>query len=298
MNFATVLALPLLAGAAPLQEDPVKDAQADLEKFLKKAAPLTLGGLSESLQQTQEAANRQTAGKHVKEAAAICAAAFERLGKAIQELESRPPELRKALLQMEKARKRAADLAAEDKKLVAFRYAMERISLLHRDEANAAMGLVNLGISHTAEANYAEAEDALAEAEARLAALRGTSVETTPEAPRLAPIFLARARMLQGRYKEAAADLRRGLTLSPDWGDREYVFAKDFHKEGDYPKLLKKLEEYCDVNPDDRDAWLLLAHERYFSEKRDAAKKALEKVLKLDPRDAGAAYFLERLKDE
>jgi tetratricopeptide (TPR) repeat protein len=101
-------------------------------------------------------------------------------------------------------------------------------------------------------------------------------------------------RAAQGRIKEGAEDLRRGLDRIPAWLDRDLDFKDSLHaKPEDHAKFVKDLE----ARGEDADALLLLGHERYFSEDRAKSKELFERVLKKKPDDRAAKIFLAKLGD-
>jgi len=293
--------ITLLLALACLQEDPAGDAARELDALVKKASasgPFGIGAAKEYLELAGQHAGRQIAGKNLKGGIEILALAFDGLAKAIQALETKSPELRKVLMQLEKGKKRAAEAKDDEARGVAYRYAIDRCGLLHSQEAGLSAGLFNMGVEYLSDGNLAEAEEAFTDADAMHAALRGTTPEATPQGPRWAAIFLARVRMMQGKYKQGAADLRRGLAAAPEFVGQEVAYAKLTKKEGEYAKILAKVEDYLKLNNDDKDALLLYAHEKFFSEKRSSAKEPLMKVLQLDAKDSAAKLLMEHVEDE
>jgi len=289
----------VLLAAALLQEpvpDPVKDLEKELDRILAACAALeekfTLGGAGECLQQARAAMAAAERAGDAKAQAAVAATAIDRISKAVTALESKTSELRRVQNQLERGRKRAAPLVDDAKRATALRYAIDRALLVVSGVSGEATDLVNLGLDYARNGAQEEAEDALVEAESKLPALRASSWETTSEAPRMAPVILARVRAAQGRIKEAAEDLRRGIERLPTWLDRELDFKEALHaKPEDHAKFVKSLE----ARGDDADALLLLGHERYFSEDRAKSKDLFERVIKKRPDDRAAKKFLEKL---
>ena len=292
----------VLVAAVLLQEpapDPVKDFEKELDRILAACAALeekfTLGSAGECLQLARQAvANAERLGDP-KAQAAIGAAAIDRISKAVTALESRSSELRRVQNQLERGRKRAAAAADDPKRGAALRYALDRAALVVSEASGEATDLVNLGIEYSRVGDWEEAQDALAEAESRMPALRASTWEATAEAPRMAALLLSRARAAQGQIKEAAEDLRRGLDRMPAWLDREIDFKEALHaKPEDHAKFVKDLE----ARGDDPDALLLLGNERYFSpEERAKSKELFDRVIRKRPDDRAAKAFLKKFSE-
>ena len=289
----------LLAAAVLAQEpaqDPVKDLQAELDRIVAACAALeekfTLGAAGECLQQAKAFGSVAERAGDARAQAAIGALAIDRISKAVTELETRSSDLRRVQNQLERGRKRAAAEKDDAKRLVALRYSIDRAALVVSAVSNEATELVNLGIECARNGSLEEAEDALAEAESKSPALRASTWEATAEAPRMASVLLSRVRASQGKIKEAAEDLRRGIERLPTWLDRDHSAKEALHaKPEDWEKLVKSLE----ARGDDADALLLLGHERYFSEDRAKSKDLFERVIEKRPEDKAAKKFLEKL---
>jgi tetratricopeptide (TPR) repeat protein len=289
----------LFAAAVLIQEpedDPIKAAETDLGDLLKKITPLGIGGAREYLELAGQHAARQFAGRETKKGLTIMTNAFDGLVKVIQGGETKPAELKKVVLLLEKGKRRAAAAGTDEDKVVAFRFAVDRVTLIYQAEAGNSAGLFNLAVQYLSEANYAEAEELLADAEAMLPALKGSSIETVPEGPRWASVILAHVLVCRGKYKEAAAAVRRGLATAPELAEKEIAFETLHKKEGSHGKVAAALAEHLKGNAEDKDALLLQAFEVYFSEKRADSEPILQKVLKLDPKDEAAKLLLEGLE--
>jgi tetratricopeptide (TPR) repeat protein len=282
----------------PPPQDPVKDLEKELDRILAACAALeeklTLGGAGECLHAARSAMAAAERAGDAKTQVAIGAAAVDRISKAVTALESRSSELRRVQNQLERGRKRAAAAADDSKRAAAYKYALERAALVVNSVSGEATDLVNLGIECARSGAQEEAEDALVEAESRLPSLRASTWDGTAEAPRMAAVLLSRVRAAQGRIKEGAEDLRRGLDRIPAWLDRDLDFKDSLHaKPEDHAKFVKDLE----ARGEDADALLLLGHERYFSEDRAKSKELFERVLKKKPDDRAAKIFLAKLGD-
>jgi len=280
-------------------QDPVKEFEKELDRILTACTSFdekfTLGAAGECLQQARLAVAAAERAGDAKAEASIGATTIDRLSRAVSALESKSSELRRVQNQLERGRKRAAAAADEAKKTAALRYAIDRAALVVSAATGEATELVNLGLELMRSGAWEEAEDALVEAESKLPALRASSWESTIEGPRMAAVLLARVRAAQGRIKEGAEDLRRGLDRIPTWLDREIDFKETLHaKPEDHAKFVKALES----RGDDPDALLLLGHERFFSpEGRAKSKDLFERVLKKRPDDSAAKAFLKKLSE-
>jgi hypothetical protein len=288
----------VIAAMLAQEEDPALRVGKDLDRiigaFAGREEKFTIGAAGECLRLARVAGQEVGRAGAPAAEAAVYAAALDRISRAIGALENRPSELRRIQNHLERGRKRAAAIEDGAKKAAALRYAIDRASLVFSGEASGVADLVNTALDCLRNGAPAEAEDALVEAEAKLPALRASTLEASPEAPRMAAILLSRARAAQGRLREAADDLRRGIGLLPTWLDRELDFKEALHaKPEDHAKFVKALEAKA---AEDADALLLLGHERFFSpEERAASREIFEKVLKRRPDDAAAKKFLEKL---
>ncbi len=280
------------------QDDPVADAEKELQTLLKKSAPLGMGVARDYLEVAGQHAARQFGGKEMKRGLAIMAMAFEGLAKGIKDGESKSPDLRKTLLFLERAKKRVTEAESDDQRTVAYRFAIDRITLMYEAQEKQSVAFFNKAMTYLSEANYPEAEELLTEAEALLPDLRTTNAETTPQGPRWAAILLGHALGCRGKYKEAAAALRRGLAASPEFVDEKVVIGKLHAKEGEYEKAVGALAQYLKLNNDDKDALLVYAFERFFSERRGDAKDPLQKLLLLDGKDAAGKLLMEHLEEK
>src|SRR5262245_34896171 len=238
----------VLAAALLAQDpDPLKDFEREVDRILAACAgfeeKFTLGAAGECLQQAKSAAATAERAGDAKSPPLIYAVAIERISKAITALDSKSAELRRLQNQLERGRKRAAAAADDAKRDVARRYALDRAGLVVNAAVAEAVDLVNLGIDCARHESLEEADDALVEAESRLSALRASTWEATSDGPKLAPVILSRVRAAQGRIKEAADDLKRGIERCPAWLDRDHDAKEVLHaKPEDHDKLVKSLE--------------------------------------------------------
>ncbi len=97
-----------------------------------------------------------------------------------------------------------------------------------------------------------------------------------------------------GRYKEAAAALNSLLAVAPgmDWTSMSNLWGNV----DDYTASLRKLEAFVKENPSDPSAMFVLAYHYLVIGQTDAAIKALEEVVKLQPKDATAQRILSSLR--
>lgn len=295
----TLILLVALGGMQ--DEDPAEKARAAVQAVIAtgtRDGSFGLATVGKALEELLIHASQQTAAGRHDEGAAVLEAGLGCVSDAIKGLKDRPAEHRRVLVLIEKARRRASEAVDGARKVAAMRYGIERAQLAWQDESGSVAGLFNLGLQELLKGNLEEAEDALTEAGERLPALRGIEIEDGPKGARWAPVLLARVRMFQGRHKAGAEALRRGVSEAPDFFLQDVRYA-DLHQEDDgrYAAALKKLEQYCELNGDDADAVLLLAHERFFSADRASARPLLEKVLRGKPGDPAAKAMLEMIED-
>lgn len=289
--------IAIVMAAVLIQDpDPVKDLEKELDRIVAACAAFdekfTVGAAGECIQQARAAVAVADRAGDTKAPALIAAMVIDRISKAVNGLETRSSELRRVQNQLERGRKRAAAAADDAKRLAAYQYAIDRAAMVVSSVSGETADLVNLGIACIRKGEWDEAEDALAEAESRAPALRASTWEGTAEGPRMASVLLARVRAAQGKIKEGAEDLRRGIDRIPEWLDRDMAFKDVLHaKPEDCEKVVKSLE----ARGDDPDALLLLGHERYFSADRAKSKELFERVLRRRPDDRAARKFLEKL---
>lgn len=135
----------------------------------------------------------------------------------------------------------------------------------------------------------------------------------------------------EGRYDEAAESYTRALAYAPDDGSIHFVIADALFAQGDYhyaahmiakglsldPELaladtdkrsfygdaedfeahMKTLRGYLADKPYDAAAQFVLAYNLRFSDEREAAETALERVLEIDPGHTAAREFLRALRE-
>jgi tetratricopeptide (TPR) repeat protein len=96
-----------------------------------------------------------------------------------------------------------------------------------------------------------------------------------------------------GQFKEAAATLNSLLATAPgmDWTSMSSLYGSV----DDYTAQLRKLEAYVKANPTDPAAMFVLAYHYLVIGQTDAAIRALQEVVKLQPKDATAQRMLAGL---
>jgi hypothetical protein len=291
-----VAALALLLAA---QADAAQPSMADaLGARLKLYKTFTVGALADGLgvvlQHGQEAESR----KDFKAAAALYDAGAQTLASAVMALETRPPELRRAAGHLEKARKRAAAMEPDEKRVAALLYGLRRAELVYVLEVSAVTDLFNLAVRLLSEGHLAESEDALQEIDDRFPALANAVVTDTPQAIRWVPFIRSRIHLVRGQYREAADALRVGLTRAPEWADEERAIVKIHAREGEAERIAKALEDHLAKNADDLNALLLQAHDAFFGKDPRLAEPLFRAILKKDAENKEAKYFLERIPQD
>jgi len=96
-----------------------------------------------------------------------------------------------------------------------------------------------------------------------------------------------------GEYQAAAAALNSLLSSAPgmDWTTMSSLYGNV----DDYQTQLRKLEHYCSSNRNDASAYFVLAYEYLVMGSKDTAVKALEVVVKNQPKDYTAKRMLDAL---
>lgn len=96
-----------------------------------------------------------------------------------------------------------------------------------------------------------------------------------------------------GDYRAAAAGLNSLLATAPgmDWTTMSSLYGNV----EDYTTQLRKLEGHCKHNPQDAAAYFVLAYHYLVAGHQDAARSALETVVREQPKDAIAKRMLDSL---
>ncbi|HVJ82445.1 MAG TPA: tetratricopeptide repeat protein [Planctomycetia bacterium] len=95
------------------------------------------------------------------------------------------------------------------------------------------------------------------------------------------------------RYKESAAVLNAVLAVGPgwDWTTLSGMYAQT----STYTAQLRALEDYCEANPNSADAAFVLGYQYLTMGHSKEAKEQFAVAVRLQPKDAVAAYLLQSL---
>ena len=96
-----------------------------------------------------------------------------------------------------------------------------------------------------------------------------------------------------GDYKTAAVGLNSLLSAAPgmDWTTMSGLYGNS----DDYTTQLRKLEQFCESNPNDASAYFVLAYHYLVTGSKDGAINALEVVVKNQPKDITAKRMLDAM---
>ncbi|MFN9717576.1 MAG: tetratricopeptide repeat protein [Planctomycetota bacterium] len=99
-----------------------------------------------------------------------------------------------------------------------------------------------------------------------------------------------------GDYKKAAAGLNSLLASAPgmDWTTMSGLYGNP----DDYTTQLRKLEAFCQANPEDASSHFVLAYHYLVMDAKDEAIDALQVVVKNQPKDVTARRMLEAMTPE
>jgi len=99
-----------------------------------------------------------------------------------------------------------------------------------------------------------------------------------------------------GRYDDAAAGLNSLLAVAPGWN---WETMRDMYPDvATYTKQLRTLEAFAAAHPTEPAPQFVLAYHYLVTNYTDAAKKKLQKVLELQPKDRVAQQLLKGLEDK
>jgi len=99
-----------------------------------------------------------------------------------------------------------------------------------------------------------------------------------------------------GRYRESTAAIHAVLAVGPGWN---WTTMSGLYESNDvYVKQLRKLEDHIRKQPRTADARFLLAYHYMTQGHIDSAKKQLQAVLQLEPKDSVAADLLRMVGGE
>jgi cytochrome c-type biogenesis protein CcmH/NrfG len=110
-----------------------------------------------------------------------------------------------------------------------------------------------------------------------------------------ARVRLAQVALVRGQFTEAANRLREALAAEPDWLARAPDIQDLYGEPSDFKDQVSKLERHLQVNPNDRDAWLVLGAQWFLSGR---TRQAADVFLRLSDRrpDPTLAAFLDASK--
>lgn len=112
--------------------------------------------------------------------------------------------------------------------------------------------------------------------------------------PSAAPprVRLSQVALVRGRFADAAAFLREAVAAEPGWLAKAPDIQSIYAEPSDFARQIARLESRVLVEPGDRDAWLVLGAELYFS---GQTRRASDVFLRLTDRkpDATLAAFLD-----
>ncbi len=100
-----------------------------------------------------------------------------------------------------------------------------------------------------------------------------------------------------GRYAEAAASIREGTSLYPNWGKVRMNHRSFYRDPAAFDERLSRLEGWVEAHPEETDVRFLLGYSYYFTQQPQRAQETFQRVVELDPRDREAQYFLTLLSD-
>ena len=98
-------------------------------------------------------------------------------------------------------------------------------------------------------------------------------------------IHAAQSLMAVGMYEQAMMHVRRAFELQPLLMQLPMDLASDYADRTDYRKQLGRLATHVEAHPQDREAAVLLAYERFFSADPRTASKAIKRIRPLAKSD-------------
>lgn len=126
----------------------------------------------------------------------------------------------------------------------------------------------------------------------RRAAERYTQAMGADPAASAPRVHLAQVALLRGQYVEAADRYREAMTVEPGWLVNAPDIQSIYGEPADFARLIARLETHLQVEPNDRDAWLVLGAQYYLSGR---TRQASDIFLRLSDRkaDATLAAFID-----
>jgi tetratricopeptide (TPR) repeat protein len=121
------------------------------------------------------------------------------------------------------------------------------------------------------------------------------AIKASPDDP-AAHELRALALFALGRYDEAAAGLNSLLAVAPGWN---WDTMRDLYPDvATYTAQLRALEAFARENPDNAAANFVLGYHYLVTNFTDAARRKLQRVVELEPKDRVAAQLLKGLDDK
>ncbi|GAC1451949.1 MAG: hypothetical protein NVSMB9_36960 [Isosphaeraceae bacterium] len=119
--------------------------------------------------------------------------------------------------------------------------------------------------------------------------LQAMRTDPSAAAPR---IRLAQVALVRGKFDEAAAQIRDAIAGQPQWLVNAPDIQSLYREPGDFTRQIAKLESHILLEPNDRDAWLVLGAELYLS---GQTRRAADVFLRLTDRqpDPALSAFLD-----
>jgi tetratricopeptide (TPR) repeat protein len=116
-------------------------------------------------------------------------------------------------------------------------------------------------------------------------AIKADPQAATPRA-RLSQIAVRR-----GHYAEAADRLREAITVDPNWLPRAPDVQALYKEPVEFARELAKIEAHLQGHPGDRDAWLVLGAQWFFSGRTQKAADAFLRLTDRQPDETLAAFL-------
>jgi thioredoxin-like negative regulator of GroEL len=105
-------------------------------------------------------------------------------------------------------------------------------------------------------------------------------------------VRLAQVALARDQFAEAATQLREAVAAEPGWLLNAPDIQSVYGEPADFTRQIAKLESHLQVNPGDRDAWLVLGAELYLSGQTRRSADVFVRLTDRKP-DATLAAFLD-----
>jgi cytochrome c-type biogenesis protein CcmH/NrfG len=103
---------------------------------------------------------------------------------------------------------------------------------------------------------------------------------------------LAQVELVRGRYTEAANRYREAQAADPNWMAHAPDVQAIYAEPSDFAGPIKKLETHLQLDPADRDGWLVLGAQRFLSGRTQQAADIFKRLADR-PGDPTLASFLD-----